>query len=381
MSMPLQIKMRREGHHHLRSRSIVLRGIFATALLASFLMGSVTASRSQQNHLRTTGEFITPFVKERDSNYILEAAFDKQSQPATEDTSEFLRPDEFTFAGRPRYVLDGSQPRRITKLKPITFAAVQSVYIGGLTLLHIYQKNTIWSSTTSFRLIDNWDESFGANYGGHMLAGYFLSYLSAESLLASGLSKQLSTIYGALMGLGYQFYVEVLDGYGLNYGLSPYEMYSNILGVIYYLGSAYSPFLQNFTPKFNYYPAPSFGEHFKVASKTPIDDYSSWNFWITANVPHLLSDNYSSFWPKWLDLSFGYSARNLGYPDRSRIYTIALDYDLEEILPDGGPTWNWFKHTLNFLKLPSPTWEIWSNRSPRFYLLYPFRLSLGNVNF
>ena len=91
---------------------------------------------------------------------------------------------------------------------------------------------------------------------------------------------------------------------------------------------------------------------------TPIDDYSAWNFWICVNVPHLISDTYSSVWPSWLDLDIGYSARNLGYPDRSRIITFALDYNLIELLPDGSPTWNWCKRTLNFLKLPSPAWEI-----------------------
>jgi len=297
------------------------------------------------------------------------------------DSSNIVPASEFTFAGERRYLLDGSPPLRTSDIKPLTTLYVCGTYLATLVALHVYQENTIWTAKSSFRIRDNFDESLSANYGGHMIAAYFISYVSEEALLASGVSTSLSPIYGALMGLAYQVYVEVLDGYGADYALSPYEMYSNITGAVYYLASHYSPFLQNFVPKFNYYPSTWFGDLPKAGSKTPIDDYSAWNFWICVNVPHLLSDNYSSIWPKWLDLDVGYSARNLGYPDRSRLVTFSLDYNLIELLPDGSPTWNWIKRTLNFFKFPSPTWEIWQTRHPQYYLLYPFHISIGNISF
>ncbi|HZV13082.1 MAG TPA: hypothetical protein VFA55_07690, partial [Candidatus Kapabacteria bacterium] len=246
---------------------------------------------------------------------------DLASTGSGEDTSNFVPPEQFTFAGVRRYVLDGSQPLKVTDIKPGAVLSVFGTYFATLTALHIYQEKTIWAASSSFRIRDNFDESLSANYGGHMIGGYYMSYLSEESLLACGVSTKLAPIYGALMGLGYQVYVEVLDGYGADYALSPYEMYSNIFGVAFYLGSQYSPFLQNFVPKVNYYPATWYGDLPKAGSMTPIDDYSAWNFWICVNVPHLISENYSSAWPSWLDLAVGYSARNLGYPDRSRIIT------------------------------------------------------------
>jgi hypothetical protein len=188
------------------------------------------------------------------------------------------------------------------------------------------------------------------------------------------------------MGLGYQTYVEVLDGYGINFEFSPYETYAQTLGVVYYLATQFSPFLQNFVPKFNYYPSSWFGGLPKAASQTPIDDYSAWNFWLTINIPNLTKGALKPIWPDWLNLSLGYGARNLDDPGEARIVTLSLDYNLVELLPDGGPTWNWFKQTLNFFKFPSPTieWRFdrlgWKSQgSPRFYLLYPFQI--GKINF
>jgi hypothetical protein len=345
---------------------------------ATFVLQSIPPdSALQQKNL-------LPSVRTEES--ILTDSSNSAKNISIHDTTEFIPPEEFTFAGQQRYILDGSLPLRVSKVKPITVAAVQGTYFGVLIALHIYQENTFWRQSTSFRVRDNYDESLGANYGGHGIAGYYLSYLSTESLLACGISTKLAPIYGSLMGLGYQVYVEVLDGYGSNFALSPYEMYSNVIGVVWYLSSQYSPFLQNFVPKYNYYPASWFGYRAKAASETPIDDYSAWNYWVAINVPHLISKSYSSFWPSWLDVAFGYSARNLGYADATRIITLSLDYNLIKLLPDGGASWNWFKQTLNFFKLPSPTieWSFdrdWKRGPVRFYLAYPFPIKIGNTRF
>ncbi|HYM20477.1 MAG TPA: hypothetical protein VEW28_05670 [Candidatus Kapabacteria bacterium] len=301
------------------------------------------------------------------------------------DTSKYIPQEQFTWAGRERFILDGSEPLRVTQIKPATLYGLEGTYLGVLVALHIYQENTFWRQSTSFRVRDNWDESLGANYGGHFVAGYFVSYISTEFLLASGVSTKLAPIYGSLMGLGYQTYVEVLDGYGIDFELSPYETYAQTLGVVYYLASQYSPLLQNFIPKFNYYPSAWYHQLPKNGSQTPIDDYSAWNFWMSVNIPNLTGGALKPVWPDWLHLAVGYGARNLGDPGESRIVTLALDYDLVKLLPDGSPTWNWFKQTLNFFKFPSPTieWRFsrdgWKNMGTRFYLLYPFQI--GNISF
>ncbi|HXX62954.1 MAG TPA: hypothetical protein VEO56_04075 [Bacteroidota bacterium] len=272
--------------------------------------------------------------------------------------------------------MDGAQPNLSTQIRPIPAATVGGLYFGSLTWLHFYQKRTIWAAGSSFRIADNYDESLSANYGGHFTGGYFLSYLSTEMLLTSGFGLKMATICGTLMGFAYQFYVEALDGYGKDYGFSPYEFYWQTLGTIYYYASYSWPALQDFVPKTDYYPASSFGQKQKYLSKTPIDDYSAWTFWMSANVHHLLPSATQRYYPDWLNLAVGYSARNLGYPDRFRVLVFALDFNLAKILPKGGAVWNWWRQTLVFLKIPGPALEIQMPGQKRLYLLYPFKVQL-----
>jgi hypothetical protein len=290
------------------------------------------------------------------------------------DTSEFIPWSEYRWADHQMVTLTGEPPRRYTKIQPIPAFTYLGAYFGILTALHYYQEQTFWRSSQSFRIRNNWDESLSANYGGHFIGGYFVSYISEQALIASGVSDKLAPIYGALAGLGYQTYVEILDGFGSDFSFSPYEAYAQTLGVIYFAASQYSRTLQDLSPKVNYYPASWAGGKPKAGSQTPIDDYCAWNFWISANISDLTG---WKFWPSWLNIAVGYGARDLGYPEETRVITVALDYDLVKILPDGSPGWNWFRQTFDFLKLPSPgiEWRLTrdgKNVGTHFYLAYPF---------
>jgi hypothetical protein len=306
---------------------------------------------------------------------------------SSKDTSEYIPWSEYKWADDQMYTLTGNPPRRVTEIQIAPAMAYLGVYFGVLVALHYYQEVTFWSATQSFRIRDNWDESLSANYFGHAIAGYYISYVSTQAFIASGISYKLAPVYGALTGLGYQVYVEVLDGFGSDFSLSPYEMYANVLGVTYFTLSQYIPSLQNWTPKYSYWPSTWYGQLPKAASQTPIDDYSAWNFWVSGNINNITNGSLKPFWPSWLNVAVGYGARNLGYPDESRLITLSLDYDLVKLLPDGSNSWNWFKQTLNFVKLPSPTIEwrftrLWKSARPaRFYLLYPFPINLGSLKF
>ena len=290
------------------------------------------------------------------------------------DTGQYVPWSEYRWADHQMYTITGELPRRYTKLEPLPAYTYLGVYFGILAALHYYQEKTFWRQTQSFRIRNNFDESLSANYGGHFSGGYFVSYLSEQAFLASGVSYKLAPLYGGLAGLGYQTYVEILDGYGSDFSFSPYEAYAQTLGVIYFVASQYCRTLQDLSPKFNYYPSTWFGGEPKAGSQTPIDDYSAWNFWISADMKDLTQWD---FWPTWLNLAAGYGARNLGDPGECRVITLALNYDLVKILPDGSPGWDWTRQTLNFLKLPAPSLEWRVSRSGRsegiyFYLAYPF---------
>jgi hypothetical protein len=290
------------------------------------------------------------------------------------DTAKYVPWSQYRWADHQMFTLTGDPPLRYTQIKPVAAWSYFGAYFGILAALHYYQEVTFWRNTQSFRIRDNFDESLSANYGGHFIGGYFVSYVSEQALLASGVSLKLAPIYGAIMGLGYQTYVEVLDGYGTDFSLSPFEVYSQTLGCVYYAASQYWPGLQDFSPKANYYPSQWMGDLPKAGSLTPIDDYSAWNFWLSTNIKDLTG---WSFWPSWLNIAEGYGARNLGDPGERRVVSLALDYDLVKILPDGSPQWNWWRQTLDFLKLPAPGLEWDITRGGKsigvyFYLAYPF---------
>jgi len=130
-------------------------------------------------------------------------------------------------------------------------------------------------------------------------------------------------------------------------------------------------------------------------SESFIDNYSSQTFYMGINVYNFLPDNAKNYWPKWLEFSVGYAVYSLASNDNpnnaslisqdsrhgkvygNRKLLLSLDYNLIQLLPDGSPFWNWFKQSLNYFKLPSPTIEIGKNT--KFFLLYPFYINIGNT--
>ena len=295
--------------------------------------------------------------------------------------SPFIAPSEFTYAGQERMTLMGTPPFRETAIKTTPFAVLMGTYAATITALHIYQVNTIWDSTTSFRIIEDGDYGLYVDKLGHVWGGYMNAYILSEFLMGSGFSHSDATHWGAAMSFAYQSYVEILDGFGSGWGFSPSDMYSNALGIGYFLGQHYVPFLQNFTPKANYIPPAWYGGKARDNSSTFIDDYSGYTFMLSANVNNLLPRELDPYWPDWLNIGVGYTARNLTYRYGDRKYLIGLDINPAMILPDGGTEWNWFKQSLNYILLPLPMLELSPDGPPVFRLMYPFHFSIGSINF
>ena len=192
-----------------------------------------------------------------------------------------------------------------------------------------------------------------------------------------------------MMGLLYQTYVEIEDGYGSIWGFSPTDMYGNVAGASFYLLQFYVPALQNITQKWMYTPAQWINEIPRKEGQTFIDDYSSNTFFFSFKIHNLLPETWRRYWLPWLNVAVGYASRGLGTPQQDTKYILALDYDLPELLPDfkaciGGPVGNllnWLTQSFNYFKFPSPAIEIGEHGLTRFNLLYPFKLSIGKVKF
>ncbi len=308
------------------------------------------------------------------------------SSPIQEERPVLYAPLPAIAPERPyRYTFDGSPTRQTTQLdvgKALIYGGGYAAIVGAA---QIYQYQAFWADRASFRIIDDGDQEFWADKGGHMFSGYFMSKFSTDVLLTAGVSEDVATIGGGLMGLGYQFFVEVQDGYGKLWGFSPSDMLANTLGASLHIAQRYVPGMKYVKMKASFYPAPWMGEKTRKGADTPIDDYSAWTWWLSLDVHGILPESAKPYWPSWLNLAFGYAARNLEWDgEQSRRYIISLDYDLEKLLPDGAPFWNWLRQYLNVLKLPSPAIEFGflddhkgnvKALPVKAYLVFPFKIA------
>ena len=299
------------------------------------------------------------------------------------------------YADNLLYTIDGKMPYKSSNVNYGRLGALGAVYGATFVIQHIAQMNTIWKDQTNFRFVEDGKYALYVDKAGHFYGCYATQYFARESFYWAGFSRKTSVWLGAALGLGYSTYVEILDGFGWNWGFSPSDFYGDLAGTAFGVAQQYIPVLQNFSPKFQYFPSDWFGARKRIPASQFIDDYSSQVFWMSINVHNLLPEKIKKFWPSWMQLSLGYTARNLcsageeecrncnrtwDYMDNEVYgdpkFLISLDYDLVKILPEGGSFWNWIRQSLNLLKLPSPTLEI-SKSNTKFYLVYPFSINIG----
>ena len=315
------------------------------------------------------------------------------------DTSKYISEEEFYYANTKRFTMTGELPLRETEIRWVPAAVVGSAYAAVFYAQHVGQIQTIWDEMGEFHFKEDGQYALWADKAGHFFGTYYASYIWSEALMVAGFSWDASSIIGGVLGLAYNSYVEVLDGFAVSWGFSPSDFYADMAGAAFFVGQHYWPFLQNFTPKFTYVPAPWHGDRHRVPSDMFIDDYSSHTLWLSVNVHNLLPYNYQNYWPDWLELSFGYAVRNLcdaGHPGLhncsdedaelyitddgwqvygSKRYVIGLDYNLVKLIPDSWNFLNWIKQSANYLKFPAPAFEF--GDESRFYLLYPFKIDIG----
>lgn len=305
---------------------------------------------------------------------------------------------QYSIADKPLFTITGSPINSTTKIKPIPILIFAGTYTGIFVLQHIGQMSTIWKNRGPFHIVEDGKYAMYIDKAGHFYGTFLSSYVLSQTLIECGLSYDWASAVGGLLGLGYTTYVEVLDGFSRDWGFCPSDFYADVAGALFFWGYSHLPLLQNFTPKFMYFPPRWFNSYSRKPSSMFIDDYSAHTFWISVNVYNLLPKTVQSYYPKWLDISVGFAVRNLCDPLNpanncnpsvsepvyhyvwgNRKIIIALDYDLVKLLPDGSPFWNWLKQSLNYFKLPSPAIEF--GKPTRFYLLYPFPLQIGSIKF
>ncbi len=247
-----------------------------------------------------------------------------------------------------------------TQLNYGVLAGVGTIFLGTGIGVHIYQRNAWWSSErTSFHFQNDWSYALWLDKVGHFYAATILAHAFTSGLAAGNMQSDDAAIYGSVLGLAFQLYVEVEDGFGAQWGFSPGDAYADILGSGYTLSQYYFPFLKNFQFKFSYYPSLKMREglHKGIA----IDDDEGQKYWLSFRMKNLLPQSIANYWPSFLCLAAGMGVQNLdGNGGGQRVLYIALDFDAESI-PLYGKGWEFIKNTLNYIHFPMPGIRITPN--------------------
>lgn len=281
--------------------------------------------------------------------------FQDNSDYKLNDSNKFIPLKEFFYADNQRFTISGGLPLKESDLKILPTVLFGAGLTAAFIAQHYWQLQTIWKDRGDFKFMEDIKQDFYVDKFGHLYGSYMASYIFSETLMECGLSYDAANIWGAGIGLSYSSYIEILDGFGTNWGFSPSDFYSDVFGAVFFISQHFIPYLQNFTPKFMYFPAQWHGDKPRMPHDMFNDDYSSQTFWLSVNVYNMLPEKLKSYWIPWLQISFGYTARNIldvfHYPDLKQQYDkiadiktdivwgsprfiIALDYDLVKIIPN-----------------------------------------------
>lgn len=228
-------------------------------------------------------------------------------------------------------------------------------------LINDYYQHSWWKDNrTSFKVVNDWNYALWFDKMGHFYATDYLSFAFNTALWASNFSPEQSVWYGSIAALTFQLYVEVQDGFGPQWGFSPGDATADLLGATYPVLQFYYPRLNDFQPRFSYYPSEEYLSGEKEDGNI-VDDYGGQKMWLSVRIKNYLPKTIAKYWPSFLMLAVGYSVSNhqsSGYVD-NQIY-LAFDLDTEA-LPLHGKGWDFVKKTFSFIHFPLPGLRI----SPR----------------
>ena len=255
-----------------------------------------------------------------------------------------LRPGEHVYA------------QDTSDVNPARLAIVSGITFGTVIPVHIYQQNAWWQGARApFRFENDWAYALNVDKLGHMYAGYLLSRTFRYSLEWSGFSRHTSTFYGSVLGLTYQMYVEVEDGFHRIYGFSPGDAFFNMIGAAIPLAQWTFPLLRNFTLKYSYWPSTGYRNELRAGQgRAFLDDYQGTTVWLGVDPHFLLGSRLADALPPWLGLAFGVGARDLDETGGGRRQaTIALDYNFSRI-QTGSDFLQALFTLVDFYHLPAP---------------------------
>ena len=228
--------------------------------------------------------------------------------------------------------------------------------LGSAYGIMVYQQNAWWKDQrTKFHVMNDWNYALWIDKIGHFYGTGIIAHAFSAGLEGANVQAESNTWYSSALALSFQLFVEVQDGFGPQWGFSPGDATSDLLGASFPIFQYYYPYLNNFKFKFSYYPAdltktdPKSGQTHII-----IDDYAGQKFWMSLRIKNMLPETAAKYWPEFLCLAVGMGVKNLdGSGGGQRDFYLALDFDAETI-PLHGKYWQFVKNTLNYFHFPLP---------------------------
>jgi hypothetical protein len=266
------------------------------------------------------------------------------------------------------------------------FVAGTTAAFGISTLAYL---NEAWYSdynTGSFHLFNDNAEWLQMDKAGHVYSTYQSGRLMMDAFKWAGFNRR-NTLTAGAFGFIYMSAIEIMDGFSSGWGFSTGDAISNFIGTSLAISQEYYWREQKFQLKFSYaesglaqYNPRLLGENFYQAI---LKDYNGQTYWLSFNPFSFNKEK--TFFPKWINISFGYSAfgmlgghsNNLVAIDengnalkyeRLRRYYLSFDLDLTKIKTKSRILKGLFS-ALNILKFPAPALQL-SNGKFRFYPIY-----------
>ena len=247
--------------------------------------------------------------------------------------------------------------------------------------------NQLWYANyerSGFHTVNDNGEWLQMDKVGHVISSYYTGKIGMDLLAWAGESKKNQLIYGATLGFGFLSAVEILDGFSEEWGFSTGDIIANASGTGLLIGQELLWDEQRILLKYSFHTTDYAKRRPEILGDNILEqtlkDYNGQTYWLSAN---LWSFNKKSKIPKWFNIALGYGAEGMisGYEDiilnntlipgqeRFRQFYLSLDVDLTKIKTRSKLLKTVFS-TINFIKIPAPTFEINSKGKNKFHFLY-----------
>jgi hypothetical protein len=254
---------------------------------------------------------------------------------------------------------------------------------GMMGLYQVWYKDYPQSSFHFFNDNSEWQMQ---DKLGHIGSAYYISNWTGQLYQYAGYDQKKAALLGALTGFGFQFTIEMFDGYSSQWGFSPGDLAANTIGSSMYYLQAVAWNEQRIKYKISYHATefPKYNPSLLGDDKIQrvFKDYNGQTLWISFNLKDLIFQHKQ--FPSWLNMAVGYNASGMTGANTNRLtyngnaipqfervhyFILSPDIDITKI-KSRYKAFNVLKETFGFLKFPMPAIRLKNNGKINGEVLY-----------